>query len=133
MEVWTLLDNVAATWFMQQSKESKGDWQTLKAMLIKNFSHQNITRTTLQQLQTLRQQQSEPITQFAIKLNQLLLRADTKMLEEMKLFFLWPRLCHNISRRVRDQGPTSFHEAIQIGQRIESCTTFEPSPSLLHQ
>jgi hypothetical protein len=44
------------------------------------------------------------------------------MSEEMKLFFLWPRLRHDISRQVRDQGPVSFHAAIQIAQRIEVAT-----------
>ena len=47
----------------------------------------------------------------------------------MKLFFLWPRLRHDISKRVRDQGPTSFSNAIQIAQRIEASTTFEQQPS----
>ncbi|MCO5586935.1 hypothetical protein L7F22_040879 [Adiantum nelumboides] len=46
--------------------------------------------------------------------------ADPTMSEDMKLFFLWPRLHHDIARRVKDQGPLSFHEAIQIAQRIES-------------
>ncbi|KAH7295473.1 hypothetical protein KP509_27G049900 [Ceratopteris richardii] len=38
----------------------------------------------------------------------------------MKLFFLWPRLRHDIARRVRDQAPKTFHDAIQIAQIIES-------------
>ena len=47
------------------------------------------------------------------------------MFEEMKLFFLWPRLRYDISRCVRDQGPISFTQAIQIAQRIESATKSE--------
>ncbi|KAH7365706.1 hypothetical protein KP509_18G041700 [Ceratopteris richardii] len=52
----------------------------------------------------------------------------------MKLFFLWPRLRHDISRRVRDQGPVSFHTAIQIAQRIEFATGTETTTSAIpHQ
>ena len=129
MEIRTLLENVAATWFIQQPEHIKQDWHTIKVQLIQNFAQQNITQTALQQLQSLKQQQHEPVAQFAVKLNQLFLRADPTMSEEMKLFFLWPRLRHDISRRVRDQGPTSFSNAIQIAQRIEASTTFEQQPS----
>ena len=125
MEVRTLLDNVAATWYIQQPDATKANWQLLKAALIQSFAHQNIMQTALQQLTSLKQQPSEPVAQFAVKLNQLLLRADPAMSEEMKLFFLWPRLRHDISRRVRDQGPVSFHAAIQIAQRIEVATCFD--------
>ncbi|MCO5578637.1 hypothetical protein L7F22_032481 [Adiantum nelumboides] len=119
MEARTLLKGVAATWFVQQPVDVKGDWNLLETLLIQNFAHQNIMQTTLQQLKTLCQQQHQPVAEFAVKLNQLLLRVDATMSEEMKLFFLWPRLRHDISRRVRDQGPTTFHAAIQIAQRIE--------------
>ena len=125
LEVRTLFENVAATWFIQQQEDTKRNWSALKSILIQNFAHQNMTQTALQQLQVLKQQLSEPVAQFAVKLNQLLLRADPTMSEEMKLFFLWPRLRHDISRRVRDQGPTSLHDAIQIAQRVESATTVE--------
>ena len=122
MEVRTVLDNVAATWYIQQPDATKSNWQLLKAAVIQNFAHQNITQTALQQLTSLKQQPSEPVAQFAVKLNQLLLCADPAMSEEMNFFFLWPRLRHDISRRVRDQGPVSFHAAIQIAQRIEVAT-----------
>jgi hypothetical protein len=89
--------------------------------LIQNFAHQNITQTALRQLTSLKQQPSELVAQFVVKLNQLL-RADPAMSEEMKLFFLWPRLRHDISGRVRDQGPVCFHAAIQIAERIEVAT-----------
>ncbi|MCO5577459.1 hypothetical protein L7F22_031291 [Adiantum nelumboides] len=120
VEVRTLLEGVAATWFIQQQEDIKGDWQVLKALLIQNFAYQTITQTALQQLNALKQQQLEPVAQFVVKMNQLLLRADPTMFEDMKLFFLWPRLHHDISRRVRDQGPTSFHAAIQIAHHIEA-------------
>ena len=133
LETRTLMDNVAATWFLQLPEEAKNNWVFLKAQLIQSFAHQNITQTALQQLTTLRQQQSKPVAQFAVKLNQLLLRVDPTMSEEMKLFFLWPRLRHDLSRRVRDQGPTSLLSAINIAQRIESASNPEPPVSLFSQ
>lgn len=99
MEVRMLLEGVAATWFIQQQEYIKRDWHVLKALLIQNFTHQNITQTALQQLNALKQQQFEPVAQFAVKMTQLLLRADPTKSEDMKLFFLWPRLHHDISRR----------------------------------
>ncbi|KAH7292328.1 hypothetical protein KP509_29G062100 [Ceratopteris richardii] len=123
----------SATWFIQQPEEIKVDWPSLKTLLIQNFAHQNITQTALQQLTSFKQQQLEPVAQFAVKLNQLLLWADPTMSEEMKLFFLWPRLRHDISRRVLDQGPVSFHAAIQIAQRIESSTNADISITPLRQ
>ena len=73
-------------------------------------------------------------------MTQLLLRVDPTMSEEMKLFFLWPRLRHDISRRVCDQGPISFHSTIQIAQRIEGSDKFDevssfhppPMPTTVH-
>jgi hypothetical protein len=62
----------------------------------------------------------EPVAQFAIKLNQLLLRVDPAMSNTMKLFFLWPRMRHDLARRVRDQAPKTFNNAIQIAQIIEA-------------
>ena len=84
------MDNVAAIWFLQLPEEAKNNWSTIKAQLIQSFAHQNITQTALQQMSTLKQHQLEPVAQFAVKLNQLILRADPTMSEEMKLFFLWP-------------------------------------------
>ncbi|MCO5597952.1 hypothetical protein L7F22_052039 [Adiantum nelumboides] len=130
MEVRTLLEGVAATWFVQEGDQVKGEWHILKSMLIQNFAHQNITQSALQQLNALKQQQHEPVAQFAVKMNQLLIRADPAMSKEMKLFFLWPRLRHDIARRVRDQGPTSFHAAIQIAQRIEGNIQPDTAPLL---
>ena len=110
---------------VQQTEEVKQNWQTLRSQLIQNFAHQDVTQTALQQLQTMKQQPLEPVAQFAVKLNQLLLRADPTMSEKMKLFFLWPRIRHDLSRRVRDQGPTTFSHAIQIAQRIETSNTVD--------
>ncbi|KAI5072718.1 hypothetical protein GOP47_0012824 [Adiantum capillus-veneris] len=55
------------------------------------------------------------------------------MSEDMKLFFLWPRLLHDISRRVRYQGPTSFHTAVQIAQRIEASANPDAPITLVPQ
>ena len=60
--------------------------------------------------------------QFGVHLNQLLIRADPTMPEHVKLFFLWPRLRHDITRCARDQGPQTFNDAILIAQRIKACT-----------
>lgn len=133
MEARTVFEGVAATWFIQQPEEVKFNWGMLKALLIQNFAHQNITQTALHQLTSLKQQQFEPVAQFTVKLNQLLLRADPAMSEEMKLFFLWPRLRHDISRRVRDQGPTTFHAAVQIAQRIEGISQTDTTPMVVSQ
>jgi hypothetical protein len=114
------LDGVATTWFIQQKDHTKGDWPTIKVKLIENFTHQDVTCTTLHQLQHMCQQTNELVAQFGLKINRLLLQADPKMLEEMKLYFLMPRLRHDIARRVHDQGPTSFRDTIKIALRIES-------------
>ncbi len=42
------------------------------------------------------------------------------MSDKMKLFLLWPRMRHDLARRVRDQAPKTFQTAIQIAQIIES-------------
>ena len=81
---------------------------------MQTFTNNDVTQTTLQQLDTLRQQPHEPVAQFAVKLKQLLLRVDPHMKETMKLYFLLPQLCHDISRRVKDQGPTTFQMVVQI-------------------
>ena len=47
----------------------------------------------------------------------------------MKLYFLLPRIRHDIYRRVRDQGPTSFQMVVQIAQRIEAPDYIDPSQS----
>ena len=99
--------------------------ESLKPQLIQSFANQNVTQTALQQLQVIKQQQNEPVAQFAVRFNQLLLRAGPTMSEDMKLFFLWPRLRHDIARRVRDQGPTKLRDAIQNPQRIEATSTTE--------
>ena len=58
------------------------------------------------------------------------MRADLTMSEEMKLFFLWPKLRHDIWRRVRDQGPTTYADAIRIAQRIEMVSTSDHTSNL---
>ena len=76
------------------------------------FAHQDSRHTALQQLESIAQQPREPITQFAFWFVQILRRADANMSEDIKLFFLWPRIRHDLCRRVRDQGPKTLHEAI---------------------
>ena len=120
MEMKTLLENIAATWLVQQPEETRNDWDLLRAAMIRNFAHQDSRQTALQQLESITQQPREPITQFAVRFVQILRRADANMSEDMKLFFFWPRIRHDLRRRVRDQGPTTLHEAILTAQRIEA-------------
>ena len=80
----------------------------------------------------MRQQQIfEPVAQFFVKINQWFLCADPTMSEEMKLFFWWPHLWNDISRHVQDQGPISFHIAIQISKWIEA-TFISDLPTSVH-
>ena len=116
LEVRTLLENVAATWYVQQASEVTENWVILRDLLVQNFAHQNSAQTALQQLETLQQQAHEPVGQFGVRLNQLLVRADPTMPEHVKLFFLWPRLRPDITRRARDQGPKTFNDVILIAQ-----------------
>ena len=104
----------------------------MREQLIQQFAN-NVTQSVLQQLNSLWQQPNEPVAQFAVKLKQLLLRVDPNMKETMKLYFLLPRLRHDLYRCVRDQGPTSFHMVIQIAQRIEAphCIELPPSTQLV--
>ena len=127
LELRTVLENVAATWFIQQPEEVKQDWSYLHEQLVQHFANNDITQTNLQQLGNMRQQTHEPVAQFVVKLKQLLLRVDPNMKETMKLYFILPRLRHNIYRRVKDQGPTTFQMAIQIAQRIEALDYMELS------
>ena len=90
LEVRTLLKNVATTWYVQQASEVTENWGILRDFLVQNFAHQNSAHTTLQQLETLRQQVHEPVGQFGVRLNQLLVRADPTMPKHVKVFFLWP-------------------------------------------
>ena len=53
---------------------------------------------------------------------------DPTMLEHVKLFFLWPCLCHGVTHHTRDQGPKTFNDAILIAQCIEACTLFDSQP-----
>ena len=108
------------TWYIQQDKFVKISWPHLKQALVQNFAPQNVTQIALHQLQKCEQNLGEQLAQFVVKLTQILLRADPNMTEAMKLYFLWLRLCHDIFRRVKDQGPTSFHDVIQIAQRIDA-------------
>ena len=70
----------------------------------------------------------EQVGQFGVRLNQLLVRVDPTMLEHVKLFFLWSRLCHDITSRAREQGYKIFNEAIFIAQCIEACTLSDSQP-----
>ena len=40
--------------------------------------------------------------------------------EDMKLFFLWPHIQHDLRHRIRDQGPKTLHKAILTTQCIEA-------------
>ena len=42
------------------------------------------------------------------------------MSDDMKLFSFWPRIRHDLSSRVHDQGLKTLHEAILTAQRIEA-------------
>ena len=88
----------------------------------------NSAQTALQQLETLQQHAHQPVGQFGVCLNQLLVRADPTMPEHVKLFFLWPRLRPDITRRARDQGPKTFNDSILIAQRIKACTLSDSQP-----
>ena len=120
LELRTILENVATTWFIQQLEEVKQNWSYIRKQLVQHFVNNDITLTTLQQLGNMHEQTHEPKAQFAVKLKQLLLRDDPNIKETMKLYFLLPRLRHNIYRRVKDQGPTTFQMVVHISQRIEA-------------
>ena len=115
-----MLEHVVTTWFIQQPEEIKQNWTYLCEQLIQHFTNNDVTQTTFNKLNNLHQQAHEPVTQFAVKMKELLLRVDPNMKETMKLYFLLPRLRHDIYRRVRDQGPTTFQMVVQIAQRIEA-------------
>ena len=68
LELWMVLEDVAATWFIQQPEEIKQNWTYLREQLIQHFANNDVTQTTLQQLNNLRQQAHEPVTQFAVKM-----------------------------------------------------------------
>ena len=119
---------MAATWFIQQHEEIKRDWPYLHEQLVQQFANNDVTQTTLQQLDTLRQQPHEPVAQFAVKLKQLLLRVDPHMKETMKLYFLLPRpryiqagersRTNNISNGGTD---CAMHKVSRL-HRIATCT-----------
>ena len=113
---------------MQQANEVTENSVILRDLLVQNFAHQNPTQMAMQQLETLQQQAHEPVGQFGVRLNELLVRADPTMPEHVKLFFLWPRLRPDITRRARDQGPKIFNDAMLIAQCIEACTLFDSQP-----
>ena len=109
-----MLEHVATTWFIQQPEEIKQNWAYLREQLIQHFANNDVTQKTLQQLNNLRQQAHELVAQFVVIMKQLFLHVDPNMKETMKLYFLLPRLGHDIYRCVRDQGPTTFQMAVQI-------------------
>ena len=53
LEVRTLLENVAAPWYVQQTSEVIDNWVILWDLLVQNFVHQNSAQTTLQQFHML--------------------------------------------------------------------------------
>ena len=68
LELRTVLENVATTWFIQQPEEVKQDWSYLREQLVQHFANNDITQTTLQQLGNMRHQTHEPVAQFAVRL-----------------------------------------------------------------
>ena len=52
--------------------------------------------------------------------------------QHVNLFFLWPRLRHDITRHAQDQGPMTFNDAILIAQRIEASTLSDSQPCWTH-
>ena len=127
-EVRTLLENVAATWYVQQASEVTENWVILRDLLIQNFTHQILAQVALQKLEMLPQQARELVSRFGVRLNQLLIHPNPTMFEHVKLFFLWPHLRPDITRHARDQGPKTFNDAILIAQRIEACTVSDSQP-----
>ena len=90
LELRTVLEHVAITWFIQQPEEIKLNGTYLREQLIQYFANNDVTQIALQQLNNLRQQAHEPVSQFAVKMKQLLVRVDPNMKESMKLYFLLP-------------------------------------------
>ena len=41
LEVYTLLENVTATWYVQQSSDVIENWVILRNLLMQKFAHQN--------------------------------------------------------------------------------------------
>ena len=89
LELRTVLEHVAITWFIQQPEEIKLNGTYLREQLI-HFANNNVTQIALQQLNNLRQQAHELVALFAVKMKQLLVRVDPNMKESMKLYFLLP-------------------------------------------
>ena len=48
LELRTVLEHVATTWFIQQPEEIKNDWHYLWEQLIQHFANNNVTQSTLQ-------------------------------------------------------------------------------------
>ena len=48
LELQSVLEHLAATWFIQQSKEIKNDWHYLREKLIQHFANNDVTQSTLQ-------------------------------------------------------------------------------------
>ena len=104
----------------------------LHDLFVQNIAHHKSAQTALQQLETLQQQAHEPMDQFDVRLNQLLVHTDPTMPEHVKLFFLWTRLRHDITHRAWDKGPKTFNDASSLPNalnlvRIRLPTTLAPS------
>ena len=63
LEVRTLLETVAPTWYVQQASEVTKNQVILRNLLMQNFAHQNSAQTMLQQ------QAHEPVGQFGARPN----------------------------------------------------------------
>ena len=79
--------------------------------MIGNFAYHDSTQPALQQLETIKQQQHEPVTQFAIRLQQLLTRANPTMPESEAILLMATATPGNIllGARLRPQDISRSH------------------------
>ena len=103
LEMRTLLEGIATTWFIQQREEAKNNWPILKSFMIGNFAHHDSTETALQQLETIKQQQHEPVTQFAVWLQQLVTLTNPTMRIDKAILLMATATPRNISSSARSR------------------------------
>lgn len=71
--VHTVVEGLAATWYVQQDDFIKFKWNLFKKHLIQDFAQEDIAKSALAQLKTCRHQLHELVAQFGVKLKQILL------------------------------------------------------------
>ena len=110
LEVRTLLKNVTATWYVQQSSDVTENWVILRNLLVQNITHQNSAQTALQQLETLQQQAHEPVGQFGVRFipNLALVTFPLRQLLKKGVSFNWDPACedsfHHLKTMVQESG-----------------------------